>query len=72
MQMLGSAASWWTATLSCMAATLPLAALSWHFVERPALMLARSWRPGKAGGSTRSDHVQAARAAPSRLDANGG
>jgi peptidoglycan/LPS O-acetylase OafA/YrhL len=70
IQILGSPASWWTATLSCMAATLPLAALSWHFVERPALVLARAWH--SADASTRNDHVQAARATPSTLDASGG
>jgi peptidoglycan/LPS O-acetylase OafA/YrhL len=52
--MLGSAASWWSATLSCMAVTLPLAMLSWHFVERPGLALVRSWRLGKAAGGVES------------------
>ena len=72
IQLLGGAASWWTATLLCMAASLALAMLSWHFVERPALMLGRAWRPAGAGTSTRRDHVQAARVAPAHLDASGG
>ena len=72
LQALGSAASWWTATLPCLAASLALAMLSWHFVERPALMLARAWRSGKVAPATRSDHLQAARVAAARLDASGG
>jgi peptidoglycan/LPS O-acetylase OafA/YrhL len=72
IQVLGNAASWWTATLACMAATLALGMLSWHLVERPALRLAHAGRAGEAGAATRNDRVQAARAAPSRLDATGG
>jgi peptidoglycan/LPS O-acetylase OafA/YrhL len=59
IQMLGSAGAWLTATLWCMAVTLVLAALSWHFVERPALMLVRSRRLGRSGTPARVDHLQA-------------
>src|SRR5262249_32202287 len=58
LQMLGTPASWWMAAALCMAATLPIAALSWHFIERPSLKLARSSRLGETGVA-RDDRVQA-------------